>query len=140
MADPVKVSWRFRLLVAEAIIRLVTARFLVRHVPFRHWRGFLGQMGADVSQIGLRQVEIGVLVKAIERADARLPFACKCLPRAMALHAMMRRRGISGELVIGVLESARRGSIEDLHAWVETGGEILIGDVGERFHPIVRFV
>ena len=44
-----------------------------------------------------------------------------------------------GKLVIAALDPRRRGSIEDLHAWVESAGEIMIGEIDQPFHPVVRF-
>ena len=57
----------------------------------------------------------------------------------MALHAMLRRRKLPSVLVIGVLDPSQRGTIEDLHAWVESGGAVIIGAVAEPFHPLARF-
>jgi Transglutaminase-like superfamily len=52
---------------------------------------------------------------------------------------MLRRRARPSQLVIGVLPEQARGEIEDLHAWVEIGGEVLIGALDQPFFPLVRF-
>jgi hypothetical protein len=57
----------------------------------------------------------------------------------MALHWMLRRRHRSSQLVIAVLPEQARGGVDDLHAWIETGGEILIGELDQPFRPIARF-
>jgi hypothetical protein len=75
----------------------------------------------------------------VERACQRLPGTSKCLPRAMALHWMLRRRSRPSQLVIAVLPQQDRGAIEDLHAWVASGEEILIGALDAPFRPLVRF-
>jgi hypothetical protein len=139
MTDPVGNGWRWRLLVAEAALRLALAHLLVNHVPMARWRRSLGRVEGlqRNAERGLEQAQR--LARAVMRAANRVPFATKCLPRAMALHAMMRRRGLGGQLVIGVLDATRRGALEDLHAWVEVRGEILIGAIDEPFHPIIRF-
>ena len=31
------------------------------------------------------------------------------------------------------------GSLEDLHAWVEVEGQVLIGALDQPFHPLIRF-
>ena len=80
-----------------------------------------------------------LLARAVVRGAARLPFETKCLPRAVALHTMLRRRRLPSLLVIGVLDPSQRGTIEDLHAWIESGNEVVIGALNQPFHPLVRF-
>lgn len=66
----------------------------------------------------------------------RLPGETLCLPRAMALQWMMRRRGISSLLMIGVRPKETRGKAGDLHAWVVRNGETIIGASTELHHPL----
>jgi hypothetical protein len=132
-------SWRWRLLVGEAMARLGAARLLIAAVPLRRWRHILGDgQGKPVGRQGASPAA-RVLAGAVERAAARLPFATKCLPRAIALHTMLRRRHLRSCLVIAVSDPRRRGEIEDLHAWVETDGETVIGKIDFPFHPLIRF-
>jgi hypothetical protein len=49
----------------------------------------------------------------------RLPYARTCLPRSIALWALLRRQGIDSEVVIGVRPG---GAPLDAHAWVEREG------------------
>jgi hypothetical protein len=60
-----------------------------------------------------------------------------CLPRALAVHAMLRRRGISSRLCLG---GAREDPALIAHAWVEVGerGAVLDTEIG-RFTPLARF-
>ncbi|WP_296678577.1 lasso peptide biosynthesis B2 protein [Novosphingobium sp.] len=125
--------------VAEAMILLAAARLLVAAVALRHWRFLLGDVGTANAGQPASTCDCTMLVPAVERAAARLPFHTKCLPRATALHVMYRRRKIPSKLVIGVLDPRRRGAVEDLHAWVESGGAVVIGAIAEPFHPIIRF-
>ena len=125
--------------VGEAMVRLTLARLLVAAVPLRRWRGLLG--GVRGALVSGAQVDPAVLVlaRAVVRGAARLPFETKCLPRAVALHTMLRRRHLPSLLVIGVLDPSQRGTIEDLHAWIESGNEVVIGALNQPFHPLVRF-
>lgn len=79
------------------------------------------------------------LANVVMRGARRLRMPIKCLPRAMALHWMLRRRDVRATLLIGVLASQSRGTRDDLHAWVEMGEEILIGDVGNTYSVVARF-
>lgn len=120
-------------------MRLTAARLLVAAVPFRYWRSWLGVIGASNQQGSGADSETLLLARAVQRGAARLPFTTKCLPRAVALHTMLRRRHRPSQLVLGVLDSSLRGSLEDLHAWVQAHGEVVIGALDQPFHPLVRF-
>src|SRR5262245_18434962 len=55
---------------------------------------------------------------AVEKVAAKPWINALCLPRALATHAMLRRRGIASRLCLGV---ARKESGLAAHAWVEVG-------------------
>lgn len=129
---------RWRLLVAEALALLVLARLLVAGPPLGWWRRWLGPL-ASVARTEPPQAVDRQLARAVERATQRLPGGAKCLPRAMALHWMLSRRHRPSQLVIAVLPGQVRGGVDDLHAWIETGGETLIGELDQPFRPIARF-
>jgi hypothetical protein len=59
---------------------------------------------------------------AVEEIGART--GALCLPRALAAHAMLRRRGIVSTLCLGV---ARDGETFAAHAWVEIGQDKVVG-------------
>jgi len=60
-----------------------------------------------------------------------------CLPRALAVQAMLRRRGIASRVCLGV---ARQGETLGAHAWVEVDGHTIVGagDAG-RFTLLAKF-
>lgn len=132
-------GWRWRALVTEAMFRLTLARLLVRLAPFGWWRHWLGQASPMGAAQGIVDPVTGRLVRAVLRGAARLPFQTKCLPRAIALHMMLRSRKLSSRLVIAVLDPRHRGALDDLHAWVESGGQIVIGEPELPFHPIITY-
>lgn len=117
---------------------LIFARSLVGVVPLRLWSRWFGtpanlaepHCGPVGPVDALRARRVG---RAVGQAGNLLPFACKCLPRAMAGSIMLRRRAIPAALVIGVLPSGARGTGDDLHAWVACGAETVIGD-GQGSH------
>lgn len=106
--------------------RLCGARLLTAAVPFKWWRAGLGPRSGSGPPPDARA--IGQLAAHVERGAARLPFAVKCLPRAMALSWELRRRGWDHAVVIAVRPPALRGTGGDtLHAWVEHGGTVVLG-------------
>lgn len=69
------------------------------------------------ARIGLEKIKtIGAWVNF---AAKRSPFPASCLSRSMLLEWLLRRRGVTSELRIGV--SLERGTLR-AHAWVEVDG------------------
>lgn len=104
---------------------LVQARALIAWVPFARWRRRLGLAGeAGAGCLGTARQ----LAAHVERGAWRLGLPVKCLPRAMALSWLLRRRGIAHRLIVAVRPQAEReGAADALHAWVECGGETVLG-------------
>ena len=111
---------------------LLIARLLIAAVPMRLWRGSLGKVEALVNGGHVKDDRLPRLIaRSVRRACEFVPSAMACLPRAMAAQWMLGRRGVHSALVFGILPDARRSETDALHAWVEVGGEIIIGDTGE---------
>jgi aryl-alcohol dehydrogenase-like predicted oxidoreductase len=105
---------------------LCWASLVVRLVPFRRWSKSLGRIGPVAPSA---PAEARRAAGAVERAAWRLPFRAKCLPQAMALSWLLRRRGIGHAVVIAVRPAQLRDSPDALHAWLEVDGEKIIGDL-----------
>jgi hypothetical protein len=109
---------------------LCRARLLVALVPFDRWRDSLGAGGSSAEIGSADGLGMGRQLAAhVEWAAVRLPFSTKCLPQTMALSWMLRRRGIGHQLVLAARPAHMRNSADSLHAWVEVGGNKIIGDL-----------
>lgn len=113
---------------------LCLAQLIVALVPFGIWRDRLGYSapGRDDPAAARR------LARHVERAASRLPFATRCLPRAMALSWMLRRAMMGHEVVFAVRPPHLRKDEDALHAWVETGGERILGELPGPWHETLR--
>lgn len=121
-------KWWPRLRTARAMALLTWARLLVAAVPMERWRHTLGSNEPDDRPDG--RLENARRVAAdIEWAAKRLPFSTKCLPRAIALSWMLRRRKTGHAVVIAVRPVAFRETPDALHAWVEINGQKILGDL-----------
>jgi Transglutaminase-like superfamily len=109
-----------RVYLREAAVMLVAARLAVRLLaparifawadrPPRRIRRFAGD-------------EAQWVCWAVEECGARMNMLC--LQRALAAHAMLRRRGIASRLCLGV---ARQGEAFAAHAWIEIGQDKVVG-------------
>lgn len=139
MADPLPGSWSWRFAVARAMLALLLARLAIAAVSFARWRAWLGPASAGPASAAPPGEASFLLAAAVERAAARLPLETKCLPRAIALHWLLRGQDLPSRLVIAALPVEARGSVETLHAWVEVGGQILIGAIDLPFRPVATF-
>jgi hypothetical protein len=111
-----------RVYLREAAVMLIVAKLAVRFVhpgrvfawanrPPRRVRRFAGD-------------EVSWVSWAVENLGSRPWMNALCLPRALAAHAMLRRRGIASRLCLGV--TRERGAL-DAHAWLEVGNAKIVG-------------
>ena len=119
----------------NAIVLLCPAWFLVRYVSFDKWQRSLGFAGTPSSE---QAMEARRLAAHIDRAASLLPFPTKCLPRAIALSWMLRRRRIGHAVVIAVRPPPLRESPDALHAWVDVGGNKVVGDLSGPWLETLR--
>ena len=118
----------------EAGLLLLLARLLVKYVPMRHWRRRLateegpGPVGAGARppRAPGRRLPRKV-VRVVRRVARHVPFPAVCLPQAMAVQWMLRRRGVGSRLVLGARRKAHCPGLE-FHAWLTVGGECVIGE------------
>lgn len=128
-------QWRRPVRIIRAMVLLSCARLLIACVPFDHWRN---RLGWAEQESGGTPVEARRLAADVEWAAKRLPFETKCLPRAMTLSWLLRRNRVDHAFVIAVRPSDRRTSSDHLHAWVEVGGAIILGDLPGPWNEIAR--
>lgn len=128
--------WGPKRRTAAAIARLCWALLLVSWVPFDRWRNALGATDGEATAGALDQARR--MAADVEWAARRSPFPIKCLPRAMALSWMLRRRNIQHAVVIAVRPSQLRRSPDALHAWVEAKGDTILGELPGPWVEILR--
>ncbi|AKM08953.1 lasso peptide biosynthesis B2 protein [Croceicoccus naphthovorans] len=132
-------AWTGRALTAEAIAWMLLARVLVACFAFGRWRKWLGRQLVGAGPAMTSDVRHRRLARAIERGARRLPIETKCLVRAMALHWMLHIRKLGSTLAIGTLPAQLRGTIDDLHAWIEIGEKTILGENGQDYRVLIRF-
>lgn len=124
----------------EAGLCLLLARLLIALIPLRHWRSTLGEVTPHAEQqLPVEPTtDLQNLIRAVHRAAILLPPQFVCLPQAMAVQWMARRRGYVTELIIGVHPASSERAV-GLHAWVEYGPVTLIGeDTAQDFRAALR--
>lgn len=81
--------------------------------------------------------EVSWISWAVEDLGARPSMNALCLPRALAAHAMLRRRGIVSRICLGVVRQEENLAA---HAWLEVGDDKIVGGAeAEGFTRLAEF-
>lgn len=124
-----------RVYLREAAVMLVLARLAVRFVPPARLYAWADQAPRRIRRFAADEARW--VAWAVETLGAKSWMRALCLPRALAAHAMLRRRGIASRLCLGV---AREGAEIATHAWVELGDSRIVGGAeAEGFTRLAAF-
>ncbi len=130
-----KVKAMRRVYLREAAVRLVLAKLAVRFVTPARLFAWANRPPRRICRFAGDEAEW--VSWAVEYLGARPWMNALCLPRALAAHAMLRRRGIASRLCLGV---ARESGAIAAHAWVEIGNDKIVGGAeAERFTRLAEF-
>jgi len=113
-----KVATRRRAYLREAAIMLALAKLADRFVSPARIFAWANRRPLRLRRFAMD--EASWVSWAVEDRGART----SALPRALAAHAMLRRRGIASRLCLGV---SRDGEDLATHAWVEIGQDKIVG-------------
>jgi hypothetical protein len=124
-----------RAYLREAFVAIVLARVAVRFIPPARVFAWANRPPRRINRFATN--EANWIFWAVEQMATKPSINALCLPRALATHAMLRRRGIASRLCLGV---ARQDQALIAHAWVEIGdsGAVVDRDAG-RFTPLAQF-
>jgi Transglutaminase-like superfamily len=115
-----KASTMRRVYLREAAVMLVMARLAVRFISPARIFAWADRRPRRIRRFATEEARW--VSWAVEEMGARNNVLC--LPRALAAHAMLRRRGITSRLCLGV---AREGEAFAAHAWIEIGKDKVVG-------------
>lgn len=114
-----------RMLLAQAAGDLILASLAIRLLPFRQ----VMRLVRAPSRTGTATTAQAELRSAIEAVAGRLPWSTVCFEKGLAMHRMLRRRGVPAVLHYGIAAGARAA-----HVWVEVDGQVVIG--GEALNGV----
>jgi hypothetical protein len=118
----IRLPSRDRAVLARTILTLGAARLAIWILPFPTSRRLLvGERRPGPPTLTPQQVRW-----AMGHAQRIIPQAT-CLPQALAAESLLARGGIDATMQIGVMKTAA-GQLT-AHAWVESGGRIVVGDL-----------
>ena len=122
-------------MLAEALAALALASLAIALLPFRR---VAAAASAPVRKTAPADAEIIRRVRSAVKAWAsRVPWRAVCFQKGLALHWMLRRRGIRSVLLYGARSD---GDGLAAHVWVDVDGETVIGgDEAPNFACLARF-
>ena len=123
------------LLLAEALAALALASLAIAVLPFRKVAGAASARGRRTRRDDPEMVRR--VRGAIQGWGRRVPWKAVCFQRGLALHWMLRRRGIRSVLLYGVRQ--REDGLA-AHVWVDVDGKTVIGgEEAPGFACLARF-
>src|ERR1700752_3161891 len=125
----------YQRLLAEAMLLLGAIRLAVYLLPFQTLYHLLAKVARTTTTAQrVDHAAIDRVPWAVTLASRHLPGSTTCLTQALATQLLLRRRGHSVCLRIGVARSGT-GKLQ-AHAWVESEGKVVIG----RLTDLSRYV
>jgi hypothetical protein len=124
-------------LAAEAAAFLATASVRLLLNPNTRTASLLGEVkpAAHDPAAGAPSEEILRIGRAVERVAAVLPWHPVCLPRAVAVASMLRRRGVDCRAHLGVTST----DPPEAHAWVTVGEVVVQGGPVDHVTELASF-
>lgn len=121
-----------RRLLVKATILLMVTKFCLWLLPFALVRRLSGGLVRAPFRVRDEEYPQGKVVWAVETAGRGIPRFSTCLTLALASQVLLGRRGHPALVLIGVVGGG--GSDLEAHAWVQSGGKVLVGGTGiERY-------
>lgn len=118
-----RLDWRDRALVAEAVLLLGAASLAIRLLPFRTIASMAGR--GDNARASAEPDEAKRLRWGIAAAARRVPWRAVCFQQGLAAHWMLRRRGHASRLHYGARTEPQ--SALKAHVWVRSGDTDIVG-------------
>jgi hypothetical protein len=123
------------LMLAEALAALALASLAIALLPFRRVAAAASARGRRAARTDdeiVRRVR-----SAVQAWGRRVPWRAVCFQKGLAVHWMLRRRGIRSVLLYGV---RRDGDGLAAHVWIDVDGATVIGgEEAPGFACLARF-
>lgn len=102
-----------------AVMGVSVVALALRLVSLRAIRRVIAATSAHAITASVSPERATRIAKLVSAAARRSPMESTCMARALALHWLLRLRGMESSLRIGV---RKRGESLEAHLWVEHGG------------------
>jgi len=133
-------SWREKQLFVEAFLLLGLFRLLIISLPFKRivWLLSLSAGEGSAASNAESLLFLSNASWAIHAAAARTPWESVCLGQALAGVAMLRLRGLTATLYLGVAKDESVTAAITAHAWLRSGEFILTGAGNHKRYTVIN--
>ena len=127
-----------RVLLVESSLALAFSSLAIALLPFRWLAAWLDSVRGDRQSSAAPDEAIRRCRWAVEAAARRLPLRTVCFQKGLALHLMLRRRGVRSVLHYGV--GTKPSKQLSAHVWISESGRIILGgEVAANHECLVSF-
>ena len=132
-------SWRDRVLLANALVWLAGARAAILVLPFKTVAQMASRSVVRPAPLGPgREACVERVRWAITVLARRVPWRAKCYEQGIAAFFMLRRRGVPAELYYGAANIEGEGLCA--HVWVRDGDAYVVcGEIAHQFAVLAKF-
>jgi hypothetical protein len=124
--------------LAESLATLAMVSLAIRLAPFRFV--VKAAKGGDARPATTPEARTAVARCrwAVEKWSERVPWRTVCFQKGLALHMMLRRRGIASILHYGVMQNEARGLTA--HVWISESDRIVMGgEIASDYTELARW-
>lgn len=125
---PAPLGLRDTPLLAEALATLAWASAEIANKPFAHVAAIAGSRPVRGAPADTR--EIDRVVQAVQAWARRVPWRAVCFQQGLAVHLMLRRRGVRSRMHYGVSQTVEKTPGDKAlgaHVWIGVGDRLVIG-------------
>jgi len=136
----IRLPWRSRLLLIDAVIWLGLARFAVLTLPFRWIARHFGyhQLEGTATETPETLAKAKRVAWAVRLMSRYTPWNSNCLAQAIAAKRLLRRQQVTSTLYLGVARKKETDGI-DAHAWLRCGEFYVTGGQGHLHFTVVSY-
>jgi hypothetical protein len=121
-----RLSWRDRTLLGEAVLLLAVASGAIAVLPFKQVAAIAARpIRRSHPPKGMEAATISRIQWALAAASPRAPWRTVCFQQGLAAHLMLRRRGIPTVIFYGAAQAPDAGL--SAHVWVRAGELDVVG-------------
>ncbi|MEB3342863.1 lasso peptide biosynthesis B2 protein [Okeania sp.] len=116
-----------QLLLVKAFLLLAVIRVGLKFLPFQTLYRLLAKVFQPTAKLQISESTYAEKVVWTVRVASRYVRGVRCLAQALATQVLLEQRGYSSNLRIGFTRN--KGGRMSAHAWVESEGRVVIGDL-----------
>lgn len=124
----------------EALLYLIFFRVLIVFLPFRFWGHRFGIAYAETLKTDYRRhyPKMNLIVKSVNWVSSIVPWKSLCLDRALAGARILKSRGLSSTIYIGLAKQT--DSHWNAHAWLRCGDRFIMGYSEDQPFKLVKTI